>query len=76
MVVVSADDPGMHSSQNEQDNRYYAKFAKVPLLEPTDPQEAKDFVATGLRDLGAVRGTGPAAHDDAHLARQGRGGAG
>lgn len=44
MVVVSADDPGMHSSQNEQDNRYFAKFAKVPLLEPVDPQEAKDFV--------------------------------
>ncbi len=45
LVVVSADDPGMHSSQNEQDNRYLAKFAKVPLLEPIDPQEAKDFVA-------------------------------
>jgi indolepyruvate ferredoxin oxidoreductase alpha subunit len=45
LVVVSADDPGMHSSQNEQDNRYFAKFAKVPLLEPIDPQEAKDFVA-------------------------------
>ncbi|MEE9270732.1 MAG: hypothetical protein V3V49_10780 [Candidatus Krumholzibacteria bacterium] len=45
LVVVSADDPGMHSSQNEQDNRYFAKFAKVPLLEPVDPQEAKDFVA-------------------------------
>jgi indolepyruvate ferredoxin oxidoreductase alpha subunit len=44
LVIVSADDPGMHSSQNEQDNRYYAKFGKVPLLEPTDPQEAKDFV--------------------------------
>jgi indolepyruvate ferredoxin oxidoreductase alpha subunit len=44
-VVVSADDPGMHSSQNEQDNRYFAKFGKVPLLEPADPQEAKDFVA-------------------------------
>ena len=44
LVVLSADDPGMHSSQNEQDNRYYAKFAKVPLLEPVDPQEAKDFV--------------------------------
>jgi indolepyruvate ferredoxin oxidoreductase alpha subunit len=44
-VVISADDPGMHSSQNEQDNRYLAKFAKVPLLEPIDPQEAKDFVA-------------------------------
>jgi indolepyruvate ferredoxin oxidoreductase alpha subunit len=45
LVVVSADDPGMHSSQNEQDNRYFAKFAKVPVLEPIDPQEAKDFVA-------------------------------
>jgi len=44
LVVVSADDPGMHSSQNEQDNRYFARFAKVPLLEPIDPQEAKDFV--------------------------------
>jgi indolepyruvate ferredoxin oxidoreductase alpha subunit len=44
LVVVTADDPGMHSSQNEQDNRYFAKFAKVPLLEPIDPQTAKDFV--------------------------------
>jgi len=43
-VLISADDPGMHSSQNEQDNRYYAKFGKVPLLEPSDPQEAKDFI--------------------------------
>jgi indolepyruvate ferredoxin oxidoreductase alpha subunit len=43
LVVVSADDPGMHSSQNEQDNRYFARFAKIPLLEPVDPQEAKDF---------------------------------
>ncbi len=45
LVVVSADDPGMHSSQNEQDNRYLARLAKLPLLEPVDPQEAKDFVA-------------------------------
>ncbi len=43
LVVVSADDPGMHSSQNEQDNRFYARFAGVPLLEPADGQEAKDF---------------------------------
>lgn len=43
LVVVSADDPGMHSSQNEQDNRTYAKFASVPLLEPSDSQEAKDY---------------------------------
>ncbi len=43
-VVVCADDPGMHSSQNEQDNRYYAKFAKVPLIEPSDPFEAIGFM--------------------------------
>ncbi len=44
LVVISADDPGMHSSQNEQDNRNYAKSAKVPMLEPSDSQEAYDFV--------------------------------
>lgn len=43
-VLVTADDPGMHSSQNEQDNRYMAKFAQIPMLEPADSQEAKDFV--------------------------------
>ncbi|MBU1669721.1 MAG: indolepyruvate ferredoxin oxidoreductase subunit alpha [Actinobacteria bacterium] len=43
LVVVSADDPEMHSSQNEQDNRYYAKAAKVPMLEPADSQEAYDL---------------------------------
>jgi len=43
-VLVTADDPQLHSSQNEQDNRNYAKFAKVPMLEPSDSQEAKDFV--------------------------------
>ena len=43
LVVVSADDPGMHSSQNEQDNRNYAKFAKIPMFEPSDSQECKDF---------------------------------
>jgi indolepyruvate ferredoxin oxidoreductase, alpha subunit len=43
LVIVSADDPYMHSSQNEQDNRFYAKFAKVPMLEPSDSQEALDM---------------------------------
>ena len=43
-VLVSADDPSMHSSQNEQDNRYYAKFAKIPMFEPSDSQECKDFL--------------------------------
>jgi len=48
LVVVTADDPGMFSSQNEQDNRWYAKLAKIPLLEPADSQEAKDFVILGI----------------------------
>lgn len=43
-VMVSADDPSMHSSQNEQDNRYYAKAAKVALVEPSDAQECIDFL--------------------------------
>jgi len=44
LVIISADDPSMHSSQNEQDNRNYAKFAKVPMLEPSDSREAKEFI--------------------------------
>ena len=43
LVIVSADDPGMWSSQNEQDNRHYGRHAKIPILEPSDSQEAKDF---------------------------------
>ncbi len=43
LVVVSADDPGMHSSQNEQDSRYYAQFAQVFCYEPADHQEAYDM---------------------------------
>jgi indolepyruvate ferredoxin oxidoreductase, alpha subunit len=48
LVVVSADDPGMHSSQGEQDNRNYARFAKVPLLEPADSQECLDMTRLAL----------------------------
>ena len=48
MVIVSADDPGMHSSQNEQDNRYLAKFAKIPMLEPSDSQECHDMTLAAL----------------------------
>lgn len=48
LVLVSADDPQLHSSQNEQDNRFYARFARVPMLEPSDSQEAKDFVGMAL----------------------------
>ena len=43
-VIVDADDPSMHSSQNEQDNRWYAKHAKIALVEPSDSQECKDFM--------------------------------
>lgn len=46
LVIVSADDPGAWSSQNEQDNRHYARFAKVPCIEPADSQECVDFMAT------------------------------
>jgi len=42
-LVVSADDPGMHSSQNEQDSRYYVQFAQIPGYEPSDHQEAYDM---------------------------------
>ncbi len=49
VVIVSADDPGMHSSQNEQDNRLMGKAAKVVVLEPSDSQEARDMVGEGLR---------------------------
>ncbi len=44
LVIITADEPGLHSSQNEQDNRFYAKFAQVPMFEPSDAQEAKDMV--------------------------------
>ncbi|UCC60380.1 MAG: indolepyruvate ferredoxin oxidoreductase subunit alpha [Dehalococcoidia bacterium] len=44
LVIVSCDDPGEHSSQGEQDNRHFAKFAKVPMLEPTDSQEAYELM--------------------------------
>lgn len=47
-MLVSADDPGLHSSQNEQDNRIYAKFAKIAMLEPSNSQEAKDMVKTAM----------------------------
>ena len=44
LIVVSADDPSMHSSQNEQDSRFYGKFAMVPCFEPSNQQEAYDMV--------------------------------
>lgn len=44
LVVISADDPGIHSSQGEQDNRHFAKLARVPIIEPSDSQEAYDYI--------------------------------
>jgi len=48
LVLVSADDPGMHSSQNEQDNRNYARFAKIPVLEPSNSRECREMVGLAL----------------------------
>ena len=44
LVVLAADDPSMHSSQNEQDSRFYGKFAMIPMLEPSSQQEAYDMM--------------------------------
>jgi indolepyruvate ferredoxin oxidoreductase alpha subunit len=48
LVIMVADDPGMHSSQNEQDSRFYARASLVPMLEPSDSRECKDFVKTAF----------------------------
>lgn len=48
LVIVTADDPSMHSSQNEQDNRVYGKFAMLPMFEPSNQQEAYDMVYDGF----------------------------
>jgi len=48
LVIVAAGDPSMHSSQNEQDNRFYSLLGNIPMLEPTTPQEAKEMVKYGF----------------------------
>jgi len=48
VLVIAADDPSMHSSQNEQDSRFYGKFAFIPVLEPSNQQEAYDMTRFGL----------------------------
>lgn len=48
LVIAVADDPSMHSSQNEQDSRFYGKFGMIPVLEPSDQQEAYDMACIGL----------------------------
>lgn len=49
LVVCVADDPGMHSSQNEQDSRHYAIAAKLPMLEPSDSEESRVFAKKHLK---------------------------
>jgi indolepyruvate ferredoxin oxidoreductase, alpha subunit len=49
MVILTADDPSMFSSQNEQDNRHYARLANLPMLEPSNPQEVKDFIVEAFQ---------------------------
>ncbi len=48
LIVLAADDPSMHSSQNEQDSRFYGKFAMIPILEPSSQQEAYDMMKFGF----------------------------
>ncbi|MDR2835405.1 MAG: indolepyruvate ferredoxin oxidoreductase [Bacteroidales bacterium] len=48
LILVAADDPSMHSSQNEQDSRFYADFAQIPILEPSNQQEAYDMAYSGF----------------------------
>jgi indolepyruvate ferredoxin oxidoreductase alpha subunit len=76
LVLVAADDPSMHSSQNEQDSRYYGKFAMVPVLEPSDQQEAYDLTCFAF-DLSEkykipvmLRITTHLAHSRAGISRQ------
>ena len=55
LIVLAADDPSMHSSQNEQDSRFYAKFALTPLFEPSNQQEAYDMVQEAFALSEAVK---------------------
>lgn len=49
LAIVVADDPGMHSSQNEQDSRFYARSSKIPMLEPADSRECKEYIKEAYR---------------------------
>lgn len=55
LVVLAADDPSMHSSQNEQDSRFYAKFAMIPIFEPSNQQEAYDMVGVAFEMSEALK---------------------
>lgn len=48
LIVIAADDPSMHSSQNEQDSRFYGDFSLIPMYEPSNQQEAYDMVYSGF----------------------------
>ena len=82
LVVVSADDPAMHSSQDEQDNRNYAKFAQMAMIEPSDSRRGAAVRQDRLRAERALRHGGAVPDDHPDLARQesgaarGAGGAG
>ena len=62
LVLAVADDPGAYSSQNEQDSRFYSRFAKIPCLEPSDSQEARDMTIMAF-DLSEKVGTPGNAED-------------
>ena len=55
LVVLAADDPSMHSSQNEQDSRFYAKFAMIPIFEPSNQQEAYDMIGAAFEMSEALK---------------------
>ncbi len=55
LIVLAADDPSMHSSQNEQDSRFYGKFAMIPVFEPSNQQEAYDMVASAFALSEAIK---------------------
>ena len=66
LVVCVADDPAIHSSQNEQDSRHYAEAAKLPMLEPADSAECLAFTKRAFELSEAYGHPGDAAHRDAH----------
>ena len=70
LVYLVADDPGMHSSQNEQDTRNLAAAAHVPMLEPSDSQEALEFMREAFEVSERFDIPGDRAHDHAGLSRR------
>ena len=62
-VIVSADDPSMHSSQNEQDNRHYARAARLPMVEPSDSQDCVDFMKAAYEICEQLAYSGPVPGD-------------